>query len=150
MLRQFFCFMSVLVISPVIFPALANAMEIPAESTITAATVYNDRAKVTRQAVITIPAGAHTIIFKGLPSILLPDSLRAEGKAQAEVKFGALAHKMIMSAQLAAPREKELNGQLEVLNDSRKLAEEAGACSQKKFPGKYWQTGCLAYRRGYC
>ena len=91
--------------------------DVVAESTIREVTVYTGRAKVTRVAVVSIPAGAHTVVFNGLPSILSPDSLRAEGKAKADVKFGAVTHKQVMSAQLTAGREKDLNDQLETLQD---------------------------------
>src|SRR3569833_2052131 len=86
-----------------------------------AVTVYSDRAKVTREAVIALPSGSHTVIFHNLPAILLPDSLRAEGTSKANIKFGAVDSKRIMAAQLAAPREKELNDQLEALHDQQSL-----------------------------
>lgn len=111
----------------------AHANDIAARSAIKAVTVYTDRAKVTREAVIDLPAGAHSVVFHGLPAILLPDSLRAEGTSKANVKFGAVASKQIMAAQLAAPREKELNDQLEALHDQQSLLQSnREALEQKK------------------
>ena len=110
-----------------------HANEIAAHSAIKAVTVYTDRAKVTREAVIDLPAGAHSVVFHGLPAILLPDSLRAEGTSKANVKFGAVASKQIMAAQLAAPREKQLNDQLEALHDQQNLLQAGReALEQKK------------------
>ncbi|TAL36547.1 MAG: mucoidy inhibitor MuiA family protein [Alphaproteobacteria bacterium] len=94
-----------------------------AKSEIKAVTVYNNRAKVTRVAEVEIPAGAHTVAFKDLPAMLLPDSLRAEGSAKAAVKFGAISHKQIMVSQLTSPRERELHDKLESLNDQKRPLE---------------------------
>lgn len=114
---------SLLLAAGSLFSFQAYAEEIAVDSTITAVTVYADRAKITREATVELPAGSHTVVFHGLPSILMPDSLRAEGAAKADVKFGAVANKMITSADLVAPREKELNDQLETLQDQRTMLQ---------------------------
>ena len=98
----------------------AAAMEedyVVANSNIVAATVYSNRAKVTRKAVVSLKAGSQKVVFKDLPTILYPDSLRAEGSAQANVVFGAVSHKRVNSADLTQPREKELNEELQKLQD---------------------------------
>lgn len=120
---------------PVPAQAETNDKDIVAESTIKAVTVYTGRAKVTREAVVDVPAGAHTVVFKDLPATLLPDSLRAEGKSKASVKFGAVAHKQVMSSQLTSAREQELNTKLETLQDQLALlkAEKSGLDAQKTF-----------------
>lgn len=119
----------------VLMPSFAMADEIAADSKIVAATVYTGRAKVTRVAEVDIPAGAHTVVFKGLPAILLPDSLRAEGTARADVKFGAVAHKMVMSAQLTSEREKELSAELERLQDQLAVinSDKTALSAQRSF-----------------
>ena len=48
--------------------------EIIAESRLKAVTVYTNRAMLTCQAIVDVPAGAHTIVFKSLSLSLLPDS----------------------------------------------------------------------------
>lgn len=118
-----------------LMPAMSFADEITAESKIVSATVYTGRAKVTRVAEVDLPKGAHTVIFKGLPAILLPDSLRAEGTARADVKFGAVAHKQVMSAQLTSARENELNAELEKLQDQVTLlnSEKNALVAQRTF-----------------
>ncbi|MFH1159227.1 MAG: mucoidy inhibitor MuiA family protein [Pseudomonadota bacterium] len=100
-----------------------SADDIIAESRLKAVTVYTNRAMLTRRAAVDVPAGAHTIVFNGLSVSLLPDSLRAEGKAAADVKFGAVASKIVPGDELVAPREKELNDQLEALQDNRRSIE---------------------------
>lgn len=118
-------------------PALASAEELKAQSNITTATVYSDRASITREAVLDIPAGAHTVSFTGLPTILFADSLRAEGSASASVKFGAVIYKQVMATQLAAPRAQELKDTLETLQDQLALlnVEKRALTAKKDFLG---------------
>lgn len=101
----------------------AYADELAATSKLRAVTVYTNRAMLTRQAVIDVPAGAHTVVFKNLSAELLPDSLRAEGHAATAVKFGALTNKLVAGAELSAPREKELNDKLLALQDQRNVVQ---------------------------
>jgi uncharacterized protein (TIGR02231 family) len=91
-----------------------------ADSEINAVTVYNNRAKVTRVAIVDVPAGAKTVVFTNLPASLIPSSLRVEGSAKAKVKFGAVSSKTIMTRGLASPREQEINERLEKLQDQRR------------------------------
>ncbi len=97
------------------------AKDIPVDSKITAATVYSDRANVTRTAKVQIPAGSHSLVFTGLPVSIYADSLRTEGNSGADVVFGALSHKRESHLDYVVPKEKELNKQLVNLQDQRKL-----------------------------
>lgn len=107
----------------VLTPSLAKADDFPVDSKLTAATVYTNRATLTRRAVVEIPAGAHKVVFEGLPANILTDSLRAEGMAVGSVTLGALTHKQKIEAELTAPREKALNDQLEDFQDQKSLIE---------------------------
>ena len=91
-----------------LLPVPSFAAEFTADSALRAVTVYTNRAALTRRAVVDIPAGAHTVVFENLPANLMPDSLRAEGEAEASVTFGAVSYKMVASAELAQIREREL------------------------------------------
>lgn len=135
MTRLFYAFLALLLLAPVSVLAQEDAKDIETASKITAATVYSDRAKVTRIAVVDIPAGAHTVVFTGLPPSLMPDSLRAEGKARAAVKFGAVSHKQVMSSELTSERERELNDKAENIQDQITLlnAEREGVEEEKSF-----------------
>lgn len=117
------------------FPLQAFADELKANSKITAATVYMDRATVTRQAEIELPAGSHTVSFAGLPAMLMPDSLRAEGSAVGSVKFGAVVYKQVMGVELSAEKAQEINGKLELLQDQRRIldAEKQSIATKKQF-----------------
>lgn len=116
-------------------PVLA-AEPLIAKSDITAATVYTNRAKVTREAVIDVPQGAQDIVVKGLPASLLPDSLRAEGTATGgDVVIGALAHKRVITKELSSEREAALTTELQTLKDKRTLlyADRSALQTQKTF-----------------
>lgn len=102
----------------------AHADEISVESKIRAATVYSDRATLTRQAKVTVPAGAHTLVFKGLPISIFADSLRSEGKTQGKIRFGAISHKIESHEDYVVPKEKEIRAQIELLNDQKKTFED--------------------------
>lgn len=117
MRQPFFALMVFTALSPV----SAWAKDIPVESTIRAATVYSDRATLTRNVKVEIPAGAHNLVFTGLPVSLFADSLRTEGRARANVTFGALTHKRESHEDYVVPKEKDLNMQLVVLQDQKKL-----------------------------
>lgn len=69
-------------------PALAA--EIDMRSKIDAVTVYPDAATVTRLAEVDMPAGASTLVFKGLPMNLDPASLRVTSEAGARLAIGAV------------------------------------------------------------
>jgi uncharacterized protein (TIGR02231 family) len=55
-------------------------MPIPAESRITAVTVFLDRAKVTRAARVLLPAGESTVVIADVPTRIDVDSVRASGR----------------------------------------------------------------------
>lgn len=104
-------------------PLPATAADFPVDSTLTAATVYPSRATLTRQAVVEVPAGAHKVVFEGLPANIMTDSIRAEGVSGGGVTLGAITHKQVMAEELTAPREQALTGQLEDLQDQKSLIE---------------------------
>lgn len=107
----------------VFVPLPAMAADFPVDSSLKAATVYPSRATLTRQAVVEIPAGAHKVVFEGLPANIMTDSIRAEGLAGSRVTLGALTHKRVIAAELTAPREQALTSQLEDLQDQKNLIE---------------------------
>lgn len=123
----------------------AFADEIPVESKIRAATVYNDRATLTRQAKVTVPAGSHTLVFKGLPVSIFTDSLRTEGKAQGKIRFGAISHKTESHEDYVVPKEKEISAQIELLSDQKKMLfdEKQALTGSLTFLGKLGEQAVL-------
>ncbi len=61
------------------------AAPVPVNSQITAATVYTDRAVVTRGGSVELPAGESELTFEKLPAGLLDESLQVSGKGTAGV-----------------------------------------------------------------
>ncbi|MCB9983730.1 MAG: mucoidy inhibitor MuiA family protein [Rhodospirillales bacterium] len=115
------------------FTNAARADEIPATSTLKAATVFADRATLTRSATVNIPAGKHVVIFENLPANLFADSLRVLGQGSAKATLGALSHKTVNSVELTSEREQELTANLETLENQKKLiAAEKQALGQKR------------------
>lgn len=103
-------------------PAVEDLKDkIVVESKIATVVVYSDRAKVTRTAVIDVPAGKSTIAFTSISPDMMSDSLRAEGHADAEVKFGAVTQKRIFSVGPSSPRLVELYLQYEPLLDQKAM-----------------------------
>lgn len=123
-----------LVAAAIVFlPLTALAEDVTAESGISAVTVYADRASVTRTATVELPEGASAVVFNGLPESLLTDSLRSEGQSTGDVVLGAIENKMVSSAELSAPRERELNDKLQGLQDQRALlVADQQALQQKR------------------
>ncbi|MFW6140694.1 MAG: mucoidy inhibitor MuiA family protein [Acidobacteriota bacterium] len=64
-----------------------QAQEIPADSKIKEVTLFPDRATIEREASLTLSPGTQKIILSGLPSSLIPDSIRVSGEGQVKVKI---------------------------------------------------------------
>lgn len=103
-----------------------------ADSNIVAATVYSNRATVTRRATVQLEKGAQNVVFKELPVILFPDSLRAKGQARGSVTLGAVSHKRVNSNDLIKPREKELNDQIVKIQDKTRILNTEKQLLDKK------------------
>ncbi len=111
----------------------ARADDIAAASHVVAVTVYADRASVTREAEVKLPAGASTVMFDNLPAGLDGNSIRAQGTAEAAVTLGAVDTKTKTEAKLAVPQEQQLQAQLQDLQDKRALLQaDVGANDARK------------------
>ncbi|MBI3321901.1 MAG: mucoidy inhibitor MuiA family protein [Candidatus Omnitrophica bacterium] len=102
-----------------------------AESRIAAVTVFPDRAAITRQAVLVLPAGAHTVEIGPLPSQVEPSSVTAQGTGKAQV---VLYEVRLITKQLEAaqdPRVKTLEETVretvrhqQALRDTKRVLEQ--------------------------
>ena len=116
--------------------ATAYAAPIPAESTLTAATIYPDRAVVTRTATaLEVPAGTNEISFSRLPATLLDESVQVTAKGTVAAALLDIATRTTfvttepdarfktLEDQLLALRREEraLNDQCTVLDSQRAL-----------------------------
>jgi uncharacterized protein (TIGR02231 family) len=112
-------------------PAPGRAAELPAQSKITAVTVYSDRAWITRSASVDLPAGETTVVFENLPPGLFEDS------ASAAVRSGSAR---ILGLELQRkysnePREaktRELTKELEGLDDKAAEVRERIEVARKQ------------------
>jgi len=95
----------------------------PAASTITAVTVYEDRALVTRRAELKIEPGEKVVTFAGLPAGVMESSLRATGKGTAKVTILGLETEPQYLKEAKDERVKALEDEIEKLEE-KSLAEE--------------------------
>lgn len=100
------------------------------ESKIVVVTVYPDRARVTRRGVVTLDAGAQSVILNNLPRGMDLGSVRAAGKGNARLIGVQTAYLTISEA--APGSAKEAQDKLQGLMDRDKiLADEAEAWAQR-------------------
>ncbi len=124
----------------------------PVESRLTAATVYADRAVVTRLATVELAVGEHAIAFERLPAGLLDQSLQASGRGTAGatildvnaqtvyVDFTPNARVQELEEQLRGlqKQQRTLDDRAQILNDQREFVKRMLAAS----------TGTIIYPLG--
>jgi len=104
----------------ILLPALASAGEIePAANRIDSVTVFPDRAEVTRQLQINLPAGASTILIHKLPAQLIEASLRAKGKGPNGLSIATVETRRHFSTRASGEQERKLREQLQSLQDEK-------------------------------
>lgn len=114
--------LSPLLTTLLLLPVLAGADELrPSGNTVDSVTVYLDRAEVTRQIAVTLPAGAHTVLVPGLPAQLFEASLRASGKGPAGLTIATVETRREFGEKAAGEEERRLREQLQALNDEKDL-----------------------------
>lgn len=82
-------------------PALAAPLEAP--SRIANVVVYPDSARVARIVEVELPAGATSLVLRGLPMALDPASLRVEGEASAGLSIGSAQSRVAPADAQALP-----------------------------------------------
>ncbi len=94
-----------------------HAETLDVSSRITGVTVYADRARVTRTAEASLPAGESILRFSGLPQALDASSVQAQGKGAGAFKILGLEIRDKYSEQVINERVRELEAQLQALSD---------------------------------
>jgi hypothetical protein len=87
---------------------LLSAAPAPVDSTITAVTVYTDRAVVTRSASVELVGGVTELVFANLPQALNEQSLQVSGKGTAQATILDVASKQTYIDFTPNARVKEL------------------------------------------
>lgn len=109
-----------------------GAATIPAEHRISGVTVFPDRAVVTRQGSVSLPAGEHQIVFENLPIGLDENSVRAGGTGGGWKILG-VELKRDYREPAQSPEVVKLREQIRGLEDRRQdLQDERGDLGQKR------------------
>lgn len=114
-----------------------SAAPIDTSSRISAVTVYADRARVTRAAEVSLPEGESVVRLGGLPADLDPSSVQAGGTGTG-VKILGLEIRDVFFDQAVNPRVRELEGQLQALEDQEAtlVAKNADLKERRTFLNK--------------
>lgn len=99
--------------------SLSSASDKNLRSTVTAVTVYSDRALVTRSAKESLASGTQTIRFTGLPAGLLDESVKVTGESETETKIQDVRIATIFLDSVPGVRISELARRLETLRRSK-------------------------------
>lgn len=92
-----------------LFPGIAHpAKEVPADSRISAVTVFPDRSLVTRASKVTVPKGESAIVVGGLPASLIQESLRVERAGNMEFEIGSVESRRVFRKELVREEERRL------------------------------------------
>jgi uncharacterized protein (TIGR02231 family) len=101
-------------------PALAaDAKEMPLSTRIAAATVYADRAQVTRTGSLELSAGLYELVCGDLPRSFDESSLQVEGRGTARARIMGIDIVRVRGLAAESPRYKELKDKLEKLTAGR-------------------------------
>ena len=121
---------------PLLFAALASstisaaalAAPIPADSSITAATVYGDRAVIARSATaVKVPSGINEITFAGLPAALLDDSVQVSAKGTTAASLLDISTRTVFVTAEPDARVKSLDDQLLALRREERALNDRKA-----------------------
>ncbi|MBS0663506.1 MAG: mucoidy inhibitor MuiA family protein [Verrucomicrobia bacterium] len=110
--------------------SLAAAAPVPVNSTISAVTVYTDRAVVTRTGTIDLPAGTTELVFANLPQSLNERSLQVSGRGTAQAQILDVSAKQTFVDFTPNARVKELEDVLRGLNKEVRVLDDRAAVLQ--------------------
>lgn len=114
-------FVPAFILSVVSFSTWAHSIE--TTSHVVSATVFSDRALVTREAKTHISPGAQTVVIIDMPAGFDESSVRVQGKSDASVKIGTVEVKHVNLTELANAAEREKTAALEAKNDEKALLD---------------------------
>ena len=127
---------------PLSAPALLVAMllsplayaDVLVDSHIKAVTVHPGVARITREAILELPAGEQSVELSGLPATLDEASLQLSGKGNG-LKIGAMEIRHRQSAELVQPEALTLKARLDELQSRRALltSREQALATQQLF-----------------
>ncbi len=92
-----------------------------AKSKVSAATVFADRALITRTSDVTLSPGVNTVEFDGLPIALADQSLRVSGEAESDVKILDVQIKTVFTDTISNEHVQELYNRLSALKSEEQI-----------------------------
>jgi uncharacterized protein (TIGR02231 family) len=98
----------------------------PVDSRISAATVYLDRAVITRTATLELAVGEHVIVFERLPAALLDQSLQASGRGTAASTILDVNAQTAYVDYTPNARVQELEDQIRGLQKQQRTLDDRG------------------------
>jgi len=125
-----------LVLLLLLFPSSAVALSsIETTATITAVTLYQDRALTIRTATARLKPGSNLITITGLPVLMQDDSLQVAGTGTAGTTINSIEVRRRFLEQSAEKRVKEIEGEITALELTlnRLDSKKAGILAQKSF-----------------
>lgn len=100
-----------------------HAADLAATLTIDQVTVYPQTAAVVRRGEVTVPAGSHRLIIRGLPDPVDPGSIRMSAGSRA-VRLGGIEIEKIVAAEFVSETERALRKKLTELVDQRTAIQD--------------------------
>lgn len=120
---------------------------IDVSSSLSAVTVFPDRARLTRSGHLSLETGLHRLQFSQLPLALVPDSVRAAGRGTARVKLLGVTTRLENFVETPATAVRELEQMIQAAEDSdTDLLARAGVLEkeQKNLDGLAAQSEMFA------
>jgi uncharacterized protein (TIGR02231 family) len=108
----------------ILIAASGSARPQEPSSTISAVTVFPDRAAVTRRIELSLTPGPNTVTVADLPATVLPQSVRVDGGAEAAVRLGAVELRTRYGAGASPEAERRLQDEIEALHDRRRALDD--------------------------
>jgi uncharacterized protein (TIGR02231 family) len=132
-MRRFIIFILFLILPSVVLSVSKNPLT--PSSKITAVTVYEDRAMVTRTAHLTLEAKEYQVEVQDLPAGIFEESVRASGRGQARVTITGLETQKTFLEKTGEARVRELEDQIQQFEDEKRRIQDqiAARKNQQKF-----------------
>jgi uncharacterized protein (TIGR02231 family) len=139
--------LATLLLTPSWLAMAAADAPIGATSHVVEATVFSDRALITRLAHIHVPAGAHVISISNMPAGMNEATLRVQGKAAVPVKIGAVDIKHVFLTEAANAAERDKQAQIDAkINDKALVQGDMNALKAREdFITHIVQAGALTH-----
>lgn len=112
--------------------AQLSAAELTALAPISNVIVYPDRAEVTRSIVVRVPEGSTTLIVPGLPTGIVPQSIRVFGEADGGVQVTTIATKLVQAEIVPFKPDPKIEAEIQALLKQKPPIEDRIAMAPRQ------------------